>query len=219
MKRIILLVFSICAGALCAQDSGGEMPASADTIPAQLPINYGNRIQKGTVLLTGGLAYSNSEDFLRKVDDFSINGSALFAVSNRFALGPLFGFGTTKSIFNNEFFGEGTEYHFNYYSLGAQFRYFGNTYWGWLQPYGELFVGYQSGKNLETDANSFESFGVGLRPGLMIFLSRQIALDFSIGFLSYSNLSFPVGDDITSFGFGFEPRDLSFGLVFLFNAQ
>lgn len=219
MKRIILLVFSICAGALCAQDSSGEMPASADTIPAQLPINYGNRIQKGTVLLSGGLAYSSMEEFIRIVDDFSINAGVQLAFSDRFAMGINAGFGTTKSTFNNELFGSGTEYQFNYYSLGAQFRYFGKMYWGWLQPYGELFVGYQSGKNLETEANSFESFGVGLSPGLMIFLSRQIALDFSVGFLSYSNLSFPVGDDITSFGFGFEPRDLSFGLVFLFNAQ
>jgi hypothetical protein len=222
MKRIILLVFSICAGALYAQDSSGEISASADTITAQLPINYGNRIQKGTVLIKGSIGFSTIESRYDRNDLFTISVGGMLAVSDRFAVGLSGGVNSSKNIYESSYNGDRTEVKFNSYFVAAQFRYFGKTYWGWLQPFGVLSGSFSEGKVVDIDQQeaTTESIRVGIRPGLMVFLSRRFALETSIGFLTYERLSPLRSEGVrTSFYAQFYPSDLHFGLIYLINAR
>jgi hypothetical protein len=201
MKNLIVILFISCTTLLNAQDAQVE------------PINYGNRIQKGTILLTGSMGYNRISQGDESNSSFFVDIAGIYALSERVGVGIFTGYSSGGlGAFMFESFSVDDAFQ-----VGPMLRVFGNTHWGWLQPFGELRVplGFAS-----TNLYDYTSIGANIRPGVTVFLSRTIALEASLGVLGYNSISRDGEDDnYDSFDFGFDMNNLRFGMVFLMGAR
>lgn len=201
MKNLIVLILTFATTLLHAQDAQIE------------PINYGNRIQKGTILLTGSIGYNQLSQGDNTNSAFFVDASVIFAVSEHVGFGLLTGY-QTGDLIDIEGFGFSVD---DAFQIGPVARVFGNTHWGWVQPFGEVSVPFGFGTFGNGD---FTTFGVNLRPGISVFLSRSIALEASLGLLGFNSLTINDEEDsYDSIDFGFDLSDLRFGMVFLMGAR
>lgn len=204
MKKLLLsTILLVFTSSLIAQD---ETPKN---------INYGNRIDKGTVLLSGAVSYDKT---FAGVEKFTSTVGGQFALSERFALGIGFGLQTQNKHFDPvQFKFKGKEKTF---SIAPGFTLFGKVGFGWLQPYLDVAIpiGFSTREKGVADEIRTTSFSGVLSPGLNIYLSRKLALTASLGLISYSAKKEKDKNGIDdAVHIGLSPADLSLGLVFILN--
>lgn len=73
-------------------------------------------------------------------------------------------------------------------------------------------IGYQNFDSNLNKTDSHTAFGLGVRPGVKIELSKHLAIEAKTGYLGIRAIT----DVATEFGFGVNNEDLSFGLVYEF---
>lgn len=185
--------------------------------PDSTRINYGNRIIEGTVLLGGGFNFSNSsnDNYEEKISIVSL--SFTYALGQRFGLGVGIGYSSTNYTFGIDSPNE-SEQNNNLFYIAPAFTTFGRVHWGWLQPSATISVPFSFGENYRDQHTT--SIGGALSAGLNIYLSKKLALNGSLGILSYSDTK--VKDEDGSqidFQFGFAPANLNIGLIFVFGGE
>lgn len=182
-------------------------------------INYGDRIGQGTVLLSGSFSYDKSFS-----DNETINlvVGGEFALSKRFALG--LGFGYLSENYNYP--QQSSHDKVKQFFVVPGFTLYGNISFGWLQPTISVAVPIGSGTQTLTNymgeviESKSNSVSAALSPGLNIYLSRKLALTASLGLINYTSIKYEnVEEKDSSFGIGFTPSDLSFGLLFILGAK
>ena len=185
-------------------------------------INYGNRITKGTVLLTGDINFSSTSNNFSGNSEFGINLRADLALSKRYALGLGVGYFTNRYIISKNTTSE-TEAQNDALSIVPAFTIFGNVLFGWLQPTAKLSIPISFGGGQEIPGQSdkqFTSYGGILSGGLNIYLTRKLALKASLGLISYSQTSYEDLDDTDNrFSIGLSPNRLNFGLLYLLKSE
>ena len=185
-------------------------------------INYGNRITKGTVLLTGDINFSNSSNDSNESNEFNLNFGADFALSNRFALGLGVGYRKNKFIYNKDTPSE-YESESDAFTIAPAFTVFGDVNFGWLQPTATLAIPISFGESSNNSGATYTQYtvyGGVISGGLNIYLSRKLALTASLGLISYNQTSYEDSDDTDNrFSIGFSPDRLNFGLLFLLGSE
>ncbi len=173
-------------------------------------INYGNRIDKGVVLLTGGISFNKDVD---KSTSFDIQVGPQFAVSKHFSLNLGFEYQTEKTL-NYIVLSGKDEYTTTTFSIIPGCTVFGNVSFGWLQPYVE--IGIPIGFLSDSQDNHATGVGAGLNPGLNIYLSRKIAFSASIGLLQYSQVKYKDTEEKdNTVRLGLTPNDIQLGLIWI----
>ncbi len=217
MKTTFLIILIFCAALSSAQNISSGSIAQQD---GNLGENSGNRIRKGTLLTSGNFQYHLLNSDLTKYSSFNIGASALVAVSPRFGIGFTAGYKSENTKFESGSLTVNST--FNNFSIGPAFRAFGRTYWGWLQPFGQMDIPVSFGKSGSGQGKTkLSSFGVGVRPGLTAYLSRRLALETSLGMVEYvsnRSASGPAKSQTSNFNIGLGFNNVQFGLVFLFNS-
>ncbi|NEN23254.1 porin family protein [Cryomorpha ignava] len=211
MKNIFtLLIACMLAVTVSAQTEGSEK------------INYGNRITKGTVLLTGDVNFANASNDFSESNEFSLNFGADFALSKRFAIGLGVGYEKSKFTFNKDTPSEG-ESEMDAFTIAPAFTLFGDVNFGWLQPTATLAIPISFGERNNNSGESdlrYTAFGGLVSGGFNIYLSRKLALTASLGLVSYSQTSYEDSDDTDNrFSIGFGTNNLNFGLLFLLGSE
>lgn len=220
MKKITFVVCLLLIAFVNAQD---DLVGSSDKLT----------FKKGTQFVNVNFSLNNSEsDFQRQIQNqigdgetksfgFRINTSYAYAISNNLFLG--LGLGYSKNDFETEFNNvteneaESTSYQIfpfvRYYKgIGKKLAFF---------VQGEARYSY-----IENDINSlrngeFNDFFFGVRPGITFMLSKNIALETSIGALGYTHSK---GENVRSntestrntFAMSLNSSELLFGLNYYF---
>jgi len=217
MKNTFLIILIFCAALSSAQNISSGSIAQQDS---SLGENSGNRIRKGTLLTNGNFQYRRLNSDLTKFSSAHIGVSALVALSPRFGIGFTAGYRSEDTKFESGSLTVNST--LDNVSIGPALRIFGNTYWGWLQPFGQMDIPIGFGKSGSGQGKTkFSSFGVGIRPGLTAFISKRLALETSLGMIEYVSTmssSGPLESQTSNFNMGLGFNNVQFGLVFLFNS-
>ncbi|KIA90765.1 outer membrane beta-barrel protein [Kaistella jeonii] len=176
---------------------------------------------KGNTFMTGAVGYSSQKEGDFKNDSFTIAPSVGYFVTSNVAVGARLEYmnatATTK-VLDKEFKNKS-----DVFTAGL----FGRYYWmpaSRFSIFSELNVNYATAKTtvdngiggtIDSKANGF---GFGIAPGVNYFLSKNFALEASVGILNYSSVK-PDADGAEStenFNIGLNLRDISLGLVYKF---
>lgn len=169
---------------------------------------------KGSLFAGGQVSFSSEKFDENEARGFSFNPRIGYFLSNNLAVGVNVGFATSKeeqgvvikSDFSSTSFGVFGRY---YFTPANKFSVFGN-----------LGANYSTttNKTLNPDLK-INGFGVSLSPGINYFISKKIAIETSIGLLSYSTSKPDIdgAESTNSFDFNLGLDNLSFGLIFKFN--
>ena len=205
MKNIITLLFAFIF-------VSGAWAQTEET-----PINYGNRITNGTVLLGGGFNFYNTSTSSNEDKGSFVSISFIGALSERFGIGVGIGYSSTNTKFGIDT-GYEQEDKINIFTIAPAFTTFGKVHFGWLQPMVTIAAPIDFAKNSKDER--ITRFGGTLSAGLNIYISKKLALNGSLGFLSYSSAK--VKDSDTSydeFNFGFSASQLNLGLIFVLGGE
>jgi len=162
--------------------------------------------------------------------DFSLYPTAGIFLNEHFMIGLKMDWSKRKDYSSNSVFESDTDrkdlsagpFCRYYKMLGEQFGFFAEagvmfgkgesttlSYDPWLGEY----------RPVTTDVSSFQA---GIRPGIVFFLGKRIALESTIGFLGYENVENNFDDDYysvtdteyTNFGFSISPSTINLGLKY-----
>lgn len=205
--------------------------ANASLFAQQDKENF-STIEKGTWTIGGQMSFQsfkenlnfNSNDQERKTTQFSINPNASYAISENLLLGGIIGYTYNKAESGNPFTPNST---INNYRIGTYLK-------KYISIINNFAFNVQTELNyiyskLEFDSDDFGSsntFDIGFRPGLSLFLNNNFALETQIGFLGYSysntnrqNNNVPGGivdGSSSSFNFNLNAANLFFGVTYFF---
>ena len=183
---------------------------------------------KGSNLLNAGLFFNT-----RKIDNnlgaqeerfiFGANTAYGYAINDNLFIGLGLGYvNRTTDFFDN--FGDTTErknYEFNIFPYIRYYKGIGKR----LAIFGQGEVLYSTGKEEVNGMETLElnTFFVGIRPGLTYMLSKNFALEITVGAIGYTSRNVensmgidPVESDTNEFGVLLNFEDLIFGLSYYF---
>jgi len=198
MKKVLLSVAAMMAfGIASAQDA---------------TTTEGKGFSQGDVFMTGTVGFSSEKTGDVKTNQFTIAPSAGLFVSNNIAVGLNIGYITTK----NEDPVNG-DVDTNVFTAGAFARYYA-TPANDFSFFGQLGFDYATGKQEPEGGpeNKVDGFNVALRPGVSYFISKNFALEASIGALSYTTVEPDGGESTDTFEIGVNLTEINFGLVYKF---
>lgn len=168
---------------------------------------------KGDLFLSGSVGYGSDEDFNGdKTNEFNVSPKAGYFVTNNIAVGLSLGYTNGKTEQDGE-----ADTKTNEFNVGAFGRYY-FTPASQFSIFGELGVGYGTLKQEQGDAEAkYNGFNVGLAPGVSYFISKNFALEATVGLLGYTSVK---NDDTDakadSFDLGLNLGDINFGIVYKF---
>lgn len=204
MKKVILTVVAIFTfGFANAQD------ASTST--------GGKGFQKGDVFLSGTVAFGSTKNGGIENTSLQVTPKLGFFVAEKFAIGPQIGYATTTETKANSA-GAYEKERTNAIQLGAFARYYGMPASD-FSFFVELGANYSSATTDPEVGNDVKTngFNIRLAPGFNYFVSDHIAIEASIGALSYeTSKADNASDSRTSFGLNVNSANINFGLVYKF---
>lgn len=198
MKKVLLSVAALMAfGIASAQDA---------------TTTEGKGFSKGDVFMTGTLGFSSEKTGDFKTNEFTIAPSAGYFVSNNIAVGLNVGYVSINV--ENPIDGDVDT---NLFQVGAFGRYYA-TPANDFSFFGQLGFDYVTGKQEFEGGgeNKADGFNVALRPGVSYFISKNFALEASIGALGFSTLEPDGGESTDTFEIGVDLTEVNFGLVYKF---
>lgn len=189
-------------------------------------------VEKGTWSAGGQMAFTffeNEQDINNSVSDtrftgFTINPNVSYAINENLFLGLTLGYNYQKNKYVNS---QSDISESNSFSLGTYIKkYIPITKNFTFNIQGELnYIKTNSSLDNIDDVNS-NAFQIGFRPGLTLFLSKNIALETQIGILSYTHSKFERPDynsqnisyegTSNTFNFNLNSSNLLFGLTYFF---
>lgn len=166
--------------------------------------------EKGDVFISGTVGFSNSSFGDNSSDFFTIAPKAGYFVSENIAAGLKVGYesdsadnGSTDTRDQSEFsvgvFGR------YYFAPASQFSLFT-----------ELGVDYKSGDDKLTDVG-YDGFDIAFAPGISYFVSKNFAIEATVGALSYETQEYDgASDSQDDFNVGLNFDDIRLGVVYKF---
>ena len=167
--------------------------------------------EKGDVFISGTVAFGTETEGDFDSNKFEIAPKAGYFVSDNIAVGLKAGFTTwsadvdgTDTVDANEFavgvFGR------YYFAPASQFSLFT-----------ELGVDYTSGDDKLADVG-YDGVDVAFAPGISYFVSKNFAIEATVGVLGYSTTEadFDGAESVDNFNVGLNFEDISFGVVYKF---
>ncbi|RZJ73646.1 outer membrane beta-barrel protein [Flavobacterium sp.] len=172
----------------------------------------GKGFKKGDFYMTGAVGFSSEKTGDFKTNEFTIAPTAGYFVSNNIAVGLNVGYVSTKE--ENPVDGDVDT---DLFVIGAFGRYYA-TPANDFSFFGQLGFNYGTGKTKPEGGGDFkvDGFEVALRPGVSYFLSKNVAIEASIGALSYSSIEPDGGESTDSFEIGVNLTEVQFGVVYKF---
>lgn len=167
--------------------------------------------EKGDVFISGTVAFGTESTGDFSADAFTIAPKAGFFVSDNIAAGLKVGY--TSLTGDND----GTDTRdVNEFSVGA----FGRYYFAPANQFSlftELGVDYFSGDDKLADVG-YDGFDVAFAPGISYFVSKNFAIEATVGVLGYSTSEVDVdgAESTDNFNVGLNFEDISFGVVYKF---
>ncbi|PKG52791.1 outer membrane beta-barrel protein [Olleya sp. 1-3] len=166
--------------------------------------------EKGDVFVSGSVGFSNSSFGDDSSDFFTIAPKAGYFVSENIAAGLKVGYesdtadnGVTDTRDETEF------------SVGVFGRYY-FTPSSQFSLFTELGVDYFSGENKLSDAE-YDGFDIAFAPGISYFVSKNFAIEATVGVLSYETEEYDgASDSQDNFNVGLNFDDIRFGVVYKF---
>ena len=199
MKKVLLSAAALFAfGIASAQDAA---------------TTEGKGFTKGDVFITGAVGFSSEKTGDFKTNEFTIVPSAGIFVTNNIAVGLNVGY-TTSKVENPDTGDVDT----NLFEIGAFGRYYA-TPANDFSFFGQLGFGYGTGKQEFEGGgeNKADGFNIALRPGVSYFISKNFALEATIGQIGYNTVEIDGADDSTdSFEIGIDLTNINFGLTYKF---
>lgn len=182
--------------------------------------------EKGTWVFGGELNFSNGEsDYIDSTSDYNAFGitakTGYVFIKNNLELGLGLGYSRSKNENSNSY--SNTENKYNSYTISPYIKKYlpiNNTFSFFLQ--GEVaFSNYNRKQNYENSNDTStdgDTYFIGLRPGFVYFVTKNIALNANIGALGYSTNKYK-RDNLTetksnSFSFNLNSSNLIFGLSY-----
>ena len=168
---------------------------------------------RGNIFLSGSVGYGSDEGFDgTKVNEFNVSPKAGYFVTDNIAVGLSLGYTNGKTEEDGA-----EDIKINEFEVGAFGRYY-FTPASQFSIFGELGVGYGTIKQEQGDAEAkYNGFNVGLAPGVSYFISKNFALEATVGLLGYKSVK---NDDTDAkadnFDLGLNLGDVNFGLVYKF---
>jgi outer membrane protein W len=177
---------------------------------------------KGNILLTGGFGFNSTSTGDNKTNGFNVSPKVGYFVTSNIAAGLALGFSNNKEENPNTITKD------NQLSAGL----FGRYYFTPAQKFsffGELGFNILSGKSETIVAvgpiqpppveSKFSGFNFAIAPGVSYFLSKNFALETSIGVIGYRSVKpkdAPGSNATNTFDFGLNISNLNLGLVYKF---
>ncbi|APY00097.1 outer membrane beta-barrel protein [Lacinutrix venerupis] len=168
--------------------------------------------EKGDVFISGAVGFGTEKTGDLDSNVFNIAPKAGYFVSNNIAVGLQAGFTSLSSDDNGVDTVDSNEY-----SVGAFGRYY-FTPATQFSLFTELGVDYTSGDNKLTDVG-YDGFDIAFAPGISYFVSKNFAIEASVGVLGYSTseADFDGAESTDNFDVGLNLNDINFGVVYKFN--
>ena len=168
--------------------------------------------EKGDVFISGSVGFGTENTGDLDSNVFNIAPKVGFFVSENIAAGLKVGY-TSFSSDN-----DGTDLvDANEFAVGAFGRYYFSPT-NQFSLFTELGVDYTSGEDKLADAK-YDGFDVAFAPGISYFVSKNFAIEASVGVLGYSTTKpdFSGAESTDSFNIGLYLSDINFGVVYKFN--
>jgi len=204
MKKVLVLVavFALTMGSAFAQKGTWYVGTSAMTSVTDLE-------EPGTAFVTGFIVGKAKDPFFGDdltVTSFGIAPEAGYFLSDKFSVGLGVAFNLTKVSEDRRGDVKTTSFGINPYA-----RYFliskGN--FGFYMQGG---LSYVSSKDDSDDAEAFNTFYIGINPGVCYKLGDNFGVTASFGNLGYTSY----GEDVSAFGLNVDMSSLRFGLHYSF---
>ena len=163
---------------------------------------------KGDTFITGSVGFSSTKMGDVKADGYNVSPSVGYFVTENIALG--LGVNLAKSDMEIE--GETLEVKSVGGNVGASYFF---TPANQFSLFAGLGISYNKADVAGTDLNTF---GVAVAPGVNYFVSKNFAINASVGVLGYTSQKFDVdGAEATNtFALGLDASNLNFGLTYKF---
>ncbi|MEN4762085.1 MULTISPECIES: outer membrane beta-barrel protein [unclassified Chryseobacterium] len=180
------------------------------------------QIAKGTTYLSGTVNFAASEDNNTnvKTNDLKLVPTVGYFVGTNLAVGVGVGYAsnvekTETAIVNTKntisaFVVE--PFVRKYWTLGEKFYIFG-------QLSVPMAFGSDKGENNLTNTSNketFNSFGVSVKPGLDYFLNKNWTLEATIGDFGYSNFKYKDAKSVDNYNFGLDLASVGIGVKYVF---
>ncbi|WP_310556347.1 outer membrane beta-barrel protein [Flavobacterium sp.] len=179
-----------------------------------------NGFSKGNVMLSGGFGIVSQSQDEEKFTGLYIRPKAGYFVSNNIVVGLSLGLSNTKEengalnpIVKRSQTSIGAFGRY-YFTPANKFSFFGELDFNVLSSK-TTFINPLPTSSIETKANGFN---VGLSPGVSYFISKNFALETSIGLLGYQTekQDVPGAKSLSSVNFGVDISSITLGLVYKF---
>ena len=190
-------------------------------VNAQEDKEVGKGFANGDLFMSGTVGFSSTKTGDFKSDSFTVAPGIGYFVSDNIAIGASLSYSSGSSF--EELTGDGAYYEVdtNAFGIGAFARYY-VTPASEFSFFGEFSVGYSTAKSEIKDFSGSEytvnGFGARLAPGISYFISRNFALEATIGALSYISTKPDIdgAKSTNNFDLNLNLNDVNLGLIYKF---
>jgi outer membrane protein W len=178
---------------------------------------------KGNIMLTGGFGFKSESTGDNKTNGFNVNPKVGYFVTSNIAAGLAIGFSNSKeenpvTITKNNQLSAGLFGRY-YFTPAQKFSFFGELGFNILSGKTETITAVVGPIQPPTVESKFNGFNFALAPGVNYFLSKNFALETSIGVIGYRSVKpkdAPGSNATNTFDIGFNLANVNLGLIYKF---